>query len=177
MGCDTRGLLKGHIREEEVLNFIKQKFDKNATMDISDNNMGNITANNYNFIKKNYDNTNKWIIRSGFINFKYKDRNRNIFYFYDNCNTYDDLDYYSEYGLEDMVKSETTSVSLGCWGDSEEIIKPLVEHFGGWYDYNDCDDIEYEPIFKNNNDTIEPVIHVTMEDIYNKFGGVVIIDK
>ena len=43
-----------------------------------------------------------------------------------------------------MVNSETTTITLGCWGSSVEIIKELVSHFGGgWIDENDCDEKEY----------------------------------
>ncbi len=33
------------------------------------------------------------------------------------------------------------SLSLGCWGHNEQIARHLVNTFGGYADYSDCDDI------------------------------------
>ena len=58
----------------------------------------------------------------------------------------------------------------------KKIIKELVAYFGGgWIDENDCDDEEYYPIELNNDGSVKPVKYVTMNDIYEKFGCVVII--
>lgn len=54
-------------------------------------------------------------------------------------------------------------------------MRDLVLQFGGWIDENDCDDEDYYPISKDADGNISPVLLVTMEDIYQKFGGVVII--
>ena len=54
-------------------------------------------------------------------------------------------------------------------------MRDLVSQFGGWIDENDCDDEDYYPISKDTDGNITPVILVTMEEIYQKFGGVVII--
>jgi hypothetical protein len=37
-------------------------------------------------------------------------------------------------------------LSLGCWGNSVEILKYLCETFGGYLDENDCDDQDFYPI-------------------------------
>lgn len=42
---------------------------------------------------------------------------------------------------------------------------------------NDSDERYFEPVIKNPDGTIKPVFHVSMEDIYEIFRGVVIIDK
>lgn len=55
-------------------------------------------------------------------------------------------------------------------------MKEIVAHFGGgWVDENDCDDKEYYPIETNPDRSIRPVQYVTMEEIYEKFGSVVVI--
>ena len=75
-----------------------------------------------------------------------------------------------------MVRAETTSLSLGKWNSSVEIIKDIVTHFGGgWIDEDDCDSEDYYPIESNPDGSIKPVIKVTMQDIYDKFGGIVVI--
>lgn len=35
MGCDTYGRIKGHIRPENIVNFIRQKWDINAKNGVS----------------------------------------------------------------------------------------------------------------------------------------------
>ena len=86
------------------------------------------------------------------------------------------LTYYIENGLEDLVYSDTTYLSLGYDDEAVEIMNMIVQHFGGWIDENDCDDNLYTYVGKNK-ESETPVIHVTMEEIYEKFGGIVIIDK
>ena len=175
MGVDTKGKLKGYVSPQEVLNFIKQTIDSNAKSYVELKDYG---IAEYDWIKERYDNTNKRLTTSGFINFTSKQgEQRSLFYCYNNVNSYENLEYYSEYGLENMVKSETTDIMLGCYGDSVEVIKSIVTEFGGWIDENDCNDREYYPIEKDSNGNIKQVFHISMEDIYEKFGGVVIIDK
>lgn len=176
MSVDTKVRLNGHIRPEEILNFIKQKFDVNVKMSLIDElNLGLKSENDY--IYESYDDDPYRKSWSTSFHFTYKGENRMIYYIYHNYNTYENLDIYKQYGLEDMVKSETTHLILGCWGASVEIMRAIVEEFGGWIDENDCDNIEYEPVIKNPDGTIKPVIRVTMNEIYEKFGGIVIIDK
>ena len=175
MGVDTKGLLKGKIEHEEVLSFIRQKFDENAKSHIELKDYG--SDSKHDWIKERYDNTGKWLTRSGFISFNDGTEETNIFYCYTNNNSYENLEYYEDCGLEDMVKSETTYLSMSCFGSSKKIMKEIVSHFGGWIDENDCDNEPYYPIIKNVDGSIKPVIRVTMEELYEKFGGVVIIAK
>jgi hypothetical protein len=42
-------------------------------------------------------------------------------------------------------------LSLGCWGNSKEIMKTICSYFGGWLDENDCDDKDYYWIEQTNN--------------------------
>ena len=174
MGTDTKGRLLGNIKAEDVLNFINQKYDINSTMNVDTSNYG---SNDEDWIIERYDDSNNWIIVSGFINFQHNGVNRRLHYYKSNINSWENLKLYSEYGLEDMIKSETTNISLGCWGDSVEIIKDIVTHFGGWIDENDCDDKEFYPILKNEDGNIKPIIYITKEELYEKFGGIVIIKK
>ena len=173
MGVDTQGYLKGYIKPEYLLNYIKQKYDANATMTIRTLDYGE--KSKLDFIKETYDESDKWLIEEGRINFIDGIDQRSLFYMHDNINSYENLEYHAKNGLEDMVKQEKTSLSLGCWGNSVEIMRDLVSQFGGWIDENDCDDEDYYPISKDTDGNITPVILVTMEEIYQKFGGVVII--
>src|SRR5574344_1991556 len=148
MGVEVQGKLKGYVSPQEVLNFIQQTIDSNAKsyVEISDYGIAD-----YDWFKERYDTTNKWIITSGFINFTDKNRkSRSLFYCYNNINFYDNLEYYSKYGLEDMVKSETTDIMLDCYGESVNVIKSIVTEFGGW-----IDEKVYYPIEKDSNGNIK----------------------
>ena len=174
MGVDTKARLKGRVRHEEVLNFIKQKIDRNAVSGVKkDIHKTKITCEH-----AKYGNEDDWFSEHGFIYFTSKEGNeRSLFYNYENINSFENLKYYEEYGLGDMVKSETTYLSLGFNDEAVEIMRDIVTEFGGWIDENDCDDKEFEPIVKNEDGSIKPVLRVTMQDIYDKFGGIVIIEK
>lgn len=177
MGVDTYGRIKGKINHEDIINYIRQKIDPNVKGDIKVSDYGNVSEKD--FIKETYDNSGRWIITSGFICFKSKNgNNRSLFYFYQNCNHYENLEYYEGTELEPMIKSETTNINLGCNDEAVEIITEIVKYFGGgWVDKNDCDDIDFEIIPGNCDNSVKPVRHVTMEEIYEKFGEFVVIDK
>jgi hypothetical protein len=44
--------------------------------------------------------------------------------------------YYDHYDATNMIY-----LSLGCWGHNEDIARCLVDKFGGYADFSDCDDI------------------------------------
>ena len=141
MGCDTILRLKGHITAEQIIDYIDKNY-KFIGSSVKENNYG--ALNKYNWVKEKYDDSNEWKIISGFITFDDGDKNITISYFYQNINSYENLEYYSERNLENMVKSETTFLSLGCCDNcdnSVEIMKGIAQEFGGWLDENDCDDI------------------------------------
>ena len=74
-----------------------------------------------------------------------------------------------------MVGVETTYVGMPASNKSVEIIKSIIANFGGgWIDENDWDD-DYYYVDGNGND--KPVKHVTLEEVYEKFGEIVIIDN
>lgn len=138
MGCTTNTRLIGHIYPEEILEFVKKNFDSNAKMKIDGYEYELIK--NLDWVKEVYDNSGIWKNVTGIISFDYKNEGRSIFYAYNNINSYENLDFYAEKNLSEMVKSETTFISLGYWGTSIEIIKSITSYFGGWFDKNDCDD-------------------------------------
>lgn len=145
MGCDTYGKIKGYVSHEDIFEFIKNNYDKDARNGVTKSVVCPLSECNWEYKLNEHSNDNEnWYDISGFIVFKYNEENRMLFYYYSNTNSYENLNYYSEYGLEDMVKTETTHVGLGYWGSSVEIIKEIVENLGGgWLDENDCDDEPY----------------------------------
>lgn len=152
MGVDTKGLLKGNVSPDEVLDFIIQTFDSNAKSHVRFSNYGDNSG--FDWIKERYDDSNEWKTWSGFICFDDGVSDRALFYCYTNHNSWKNLEYYSEYGLEDMVKSETTYISLSKDDSSIDDIKKIVGHFGGWIDEDDHDDEPYYLLLKNENEAI-----------------------
>lgn len=145
MGCDTYGKIKGYVRQEDIFEFIKQKYDENAINKVGRTMTIPLSKCSWEYeVNEHSEDSENWYTISGFICFKYNEEDRMLFYCYNNINSFENLEYYMEYGLENMVKTETTHIGLGCWGSSVEIIKEIVENFGGgWIDENDCDDEEY----------------------------------
>lgn len=179
MGADTHGKIRGFVRHEDIFNFIVQKYDENAVCDIKNRVNSPLSECDWKYkINEHSEDNENWYSISGRIDFNYHGEERSLFYVYDNLNSYENINFYSEHGLKDMVLSETTYLSLGFWGSSVEIIKEIVAHFGGgWVDENDCDDKEYYPIEVNTDGSIKPAQYVTMKDIYEKFGSVVVITE
>ncbi len=179
MSTDTKGRIKGYIRHEEIFNFIRQKYDKMSRNHVEKYIYKPIKEINWAYkINKHSEDNENWYSIYGRIDFNYHGEERSLFYSYDNLNHFENVGYYSANGLKDMVLAETTYISLGCWGSSVEIVKEIVSHFGGgWIDENDCDDKEYYPIELNADGNIKPVQYVTMNEIYEKFGSVVVITQ
>jgi len=179
MGCDTHGKIKGFVRHEDILNFIRQKYDKDAKSNINRRIMFPISKCTWKYkINEHSESNENDYIDQGVICFKYNNEDRMLMYCYDNLNHYENLKYYSKRGLTELVESETTFISLGYWGSSVEIIKEIVAHFGGgWIDDNDCDDKEYYPVNANVDESIESARYVTMEEIRKVFGNNIIIKE
>lgn len=137
MGCDTVLRLKGHITVEQIVNYITEHY-KFISNGVKEENYGSL--NQYDWVKEKYDDSNEWKVIDGFITFNDGDENRAIFYYYQNINSYENLEYYNKYNLENMVKSETTWLKLELYGNSVEIMKGIAKEFGGWLEENDCDD-------------------------------------
>lgn len=174
MGCDTYGKIKGYVKQEDILKFIQQKYDKNATSSVSRRITCPLSKCDWKYkINEHSEDNENWYTIYGYICFKYNDENRMLFYCYDNLNHYENLEYYTKFGLEDMVKAETTHIGLGYWGGSVEIIKEIVENFGGgWIDENDCDDKEYYVVNPKEEFKIDANMNVqlALNDFENSFG-------
>lgn len=180
MSVDTRVNLIGYVEAEAIASWISDNIDKNVKL--GEETVLNITRKE--FLKyvesgelKEYYGTDRTLWSRGrWITFTYNGRQRTMFYHYSPLNWYENLKYYEPLGLADMVKSETTSLSLGQDEDAEYILERITKAFGGWIDYNDSDDEEYVK-FEKGSDTPIKVKHITMEDVYKAFGGFVVIDK
>lgn len=161
MSVDCQGLLLGKISTEDIANVIKQNLGCGVTINKSDEESVMYCSED----KTNY-------IISNYINFTYKDEERSLHVFYDSIQH--DIKNYKDY--VDTTK-EYTQISLGHWGSDKEIMEEIIKEFGGYIDYNDCDDEYYVQIAQDKNNSIKPVIHITMEELYEKYGAIVVIDK
>lgn len=148
MSVKTQGKIKGFVKHEEVLNFIRQKWDPEAVDKVWKEIVKPLAECNWDYkVNEHSEDQENWYAYAGFIIFVYEGEKRMLYYNYDNIKSFDNLEYYREFGLEDMVTSETTDLSLGYYGGSVEIIKAIVAHFGGgWIDEDDCDDEKYYPV-------------------------------
>lgn len=179
MGVDTKGRLLGHVKPEEIINYIYNNWDKNIERNIRIEHDDVDAFSMRNYLKEVYD-ENTYIER-GHIYFNYKGEDVGLFYLYHSYNTYEDLEYYKKYGLDYMVKSEVTYISLWESAMSEEIMNELVSHFGGWINnskwsnFDDSDDKPYYYIESTESD--RKVIYMTQEELNNHFGGIVVIKE
>jgi hypothetical protein len=177
MSVDTKVRLKGYVEIEAILEFVRNKFDANA--DIF---MKSITEYDDDVVKEFYEKgiiadsyAEKPYIMSGYVVFNYNNSKRMMFVSYDSLNFSENLKFYKSVGLEDMVNAETTFLNLGYNDDAVKIMTEIVKAYGGWIDYNDSDDEEYV-YFEAGAEVPKKVRHVTMKEVYEKFGEVVIID-
>lgn len=176
MSVSTIGYAKGKIRYQEILDFIRQKYDKTATAKIETTSQ-KLSSITWDYEKFNSDDST-WDITSGFISFEFNGTKRMLFYMYDNLKHMESVEDFEENGNADLAHANKTYFSMGQDNDAIKILTDIISQYGGWIDTNDCDDISFIKITKNPDENIKPVVFVTMEDIYEKFGGYVyIIDK
>lgn len=151
--------LNGSITSEEILSYLKQKVDPKAISRVEKT----IVTDLY--------------IDSGFMFFEQNGNPLSLYYYHTSRNLKENYEYWVDKGLEDMVNTHTTELRMDSSPQGIQILNLLVKEYGGWIDENDSDERYFEPVIKNPDGTIKPVFHVSMEDIYEIFGGVVIIDK
>ena len=148
MSVDTRAKIRGYVNHEDIIKYIRENWDNNASTNIRKNVVMPLTKCEWAYkINEHSDDPENWYGIWGIIYFTYKGEERMLAYNYNNINSFGNLERYSKLGLAEMIQSETTELSLGHWGSSVEILKTLTEHFGGgWLDEDDCDDDYYYPV-------------------------------
>ena len=150
MGIDTKARLIGHIEHDKIAEFVKSRFGYRIRTCIN--------TNSYNYptnldIYADYTQTGRWDIKSGFIDLIVDDTgmgNRSIFYCKNNLNTLENYDYYEKHHPElvEMVKAETTFLSMRKDDFAIEVIGAIVDEFGGWFCEDDCGDKFYRVVGK-----------------------------
>lgn len=145
MSSDTLGRIKGYVSHEDITDFIRNNWDPDVTDEVRKHNNGPLSEVHWKYkLNEHSEDDKSWYEVYGFINFTYNGDRRRLFYFYENINNFENLEYYAKRGLKNMINTETTRVNIGAWGESVEIIREIVSHFGGgWIDENDCDNETY----------------------------------
>ena len=141
----TTARIKGYVSHNELVEYIRATYDSDATENIKRTVNCPIAEYTGRFdVNEHSDDSDNWYSLSGYICFDYQNKSYKLFYLYDNINSHEQLEYYSEHGLKDMVEAETTYLSLDYGDGSVDIIKSIVKQFGyGWIDENDSDAEEY----------------------------------
>lgn len=143
MGISTNVILKGHITPDQIAKYIKENIYKDVTIDDKCYVPECMPYMNH-LVREFYDDSNMPTMWAGYIHFVSEKNNpRDLFYFYANYNSYENLEFYSKYNLEDSVKCEKTVLRLSYDEEAIEIMKGIVSEFGGWIDENDHDNELY----------------------------------
>ena len=157
MSVDTKMRLVGNVRPEEIANYIMQVTGKEVLLNIG-------TADYQDFT-----------IESGYIYFEMNGR-KSLFYNRPDCNLKENYDYYVSIGLKEMADTYTTDLLAGKNPEMYDFYTNLVAQFGGWIDYNDCDDDAFKKVEKAPDNNIKPVVHIKLKDLYKQYGAIVIVD-
>lgn len=178
MGVDTKLRLNGRVEPESILLWVKTFIDPNAVLltrkTVYEDSI--ITRwKTQGLIKESYGEDPPFYTFSQ-IFFTLNGKSNTLSIHYTNINVWENLEIYKAEGLERMVKSETTDLSIYYSKDNLKFCTDLIKDFGGWIDYNDCDE---EPFVYIGKGMVAPqkIRHVTMEDVYKAFGEIVIIDN
>lgn len=140
MSVDTHAYIDGNVTLWYILQYLRRTYGDAETENLVDR-PGDFFAN-LEDERIVFDNSDREFTSYGSIRFTCDDGERQLFYSYSNNKFREDAENELNWHPEELVMSETTFLSLGCWGSSVDIMKGILEYFGGgWLDENDCDDI------------------------------------
>ena len=150
MGAQTKAFVKGNVSSIEIMAILSKKlgakdFSYNIIKEVID-----IEELNKIYKKKSFhrhaDELGNYQVRKGFICFALPNGNkRKLEYYYNSCwPKYNETEYMKN-GLQKMIEADRTLISIGYCIDSKEIIKAIVEEYGGWIDEDtsDCNTFYY----------------------------------
>ena len=129
MGVNTHGYVNRAVSASDIYNVILEKFNKDAIFDID--------------IRNNYKGEPEEI---GHIIFNNGEDQRRLFICYGEVDKESQNSHMAFNG-----NNKYTYLSLGYWGNSEQIMVDIIKCFGGYVDGNDCDNISafYVPQAEN----------------------------
>lgn len=146
MTVDTKAKLIGKVSHEEIEAFLEKFTGSEVTNTVTREERNLIDYRNEIVFLGDKENC---VIKQdlGFIHFTYKEEKRSMWYFYAD-GLWVDADK-TRACIENRTPEligETTELSLGFNDTAIEIMTALVEHFGGYIDENDCDDVWYKRV-------------------------------
>ena len=147
----TIGNLNGFVSHEDILNYIKKKYDPMATVNVDKTIVANLSDFKEEYQINPHSETDQYYyIVDGYISFNYRNLNRTLMYSYKNINWTEKLEYYKSLGLEDFVRAEKTYIDLIFDNDSVKIITNILHNFtGGWINEKENDDKSYYFVDRN----------------------------
>lgn len=145
MSTDTIGRIKGYITADAICKYIKKRWDLTAESNVTRSNISSIKKITWDYlVNEHSEDSERWYTDAGIIKFCYKGQELWLHYCYNNINHLENLEYYKNLGLEEMERSEYTSLILAYFEDSAAIMQEIIRHFGGgWLDKNDQDGIPF----------------------------------
>lgn len=162
MEIDTRVMLKGFVSAEDITKFLSKKYSdvRNNVSKTSYQSICDLKKEYKEYVEDSFivkDGSDVCNIISGFITFidTVTGERRMLHYFYDNIRYTDELqETINKIDVENKAEfignyvMYEVKLSLSYYDRSVEIMKEILEEFGGWLDENDCDDIGYRYIKK-----------------------------
>ena len=158
MAAETKGLLEGELEIEDIANIIKHKF--NCDLELKQNS----TFYYFNDIgKRVYD-------KSGYIIFNINNEKFMAHYYF----TSNQLENYNNLNID--LSKEYTQILFDYREKTPKIMKLIVEETGGYIVDNTDENDKFKIVTKNKSFDIPDVLHLSLKDIYDRFGNYVIID-
>lgn len=125
MSVNARGKIKGEVKFEKILEYIRENFDKKSS--------GKLTVTTM------YSNDGSSYESYGIVGYIFKGESRTLYYSYDNAGYLPDS--------EEEEEKEVTNLTMKYDKDNVESITRILMHFGGgWLDEDDSDDEDYRPV-------------------------------
>lgn len=145
MSTDTVGRIKGCVSADSICSYIRKRWDSIAESSVKRSRISSIKKITWDYlVNEHSEDSERWYTDAGIIKFCYQGQELWLHYCYNNINHLENLEYYKNLGLEEMERSEYTSLILRYFEDSAAIIQDIIEHFGGgWLDENDQDGIPF----------------------------------
>ena len=148
MVSKVRAYLCGNISSDELIVILEDKLGaKNVTT--------NFIGEHVEIPKKDWSSyrffgdKGSCRVRKGKIEFLLPNNEyKELFVYYsDAFSTVYDKEYIDK-GLDSMIKSDKTFISMDCLGNAVTVIKSIVEMFGGWIDEDDSDNKSFHSVKK-----------------------------
>jgi len=152
MGVDTHARLRGYVSPDELARYIERRYNIKVGKYIDVRNEGLIKDLGITYSHKVVSGAKEYIKEVGNLCFTLVingvEETRSLFYLHETIIPIENEEYYLENGLRELNEIDTTFISLGYWASSVEIMRDIVEEYGGWLDENDCDEYPYYYIRK-----------------------------